>query len=91
MTWHLRCGHPGKKALESMVKRAIGDEIEALITLQYSNCTQAKATRVVSRRPSKDPNDAFNRRLFFDIFTLPYFYDGFRYVLLIKDEHMGFI
>ncbi len=91
MTWHLRCGHPGKKALESMVKRAIGDEIEALITLQYSNCTQAKATRVVSRRPFKDFNDVFRQRLFFDLFILSYSYNGFRYVLLIKDEHTGYI
>src|SRR6266566_5827496 len=54
MTWHLRCGHPSKEALESMVKRATGDEIEAPTTLQCSDCAQAKATRVVSRRPPKD-------------------------------------
>src|SRR6266566_406647 len=33
MIWHFHCGHPGKEAFESMVKRAIGDEIEASTTL----------------------------------------------------------
>ncbi len=33
MTWHLRCGHLGKEALENMVKRATKDEIEAPTTL----------------------------------------------------------
>ena len=91
MTWHLRCGHPGKEALESMVKRAIEDEIEAPTTLQCSDYIWAKAIRIVSRRPPKDPNDAFGRRLFFDLFTLSYSYDSYRYVLFIKDEHTGYI
>ncbi len=38
MIWYLRCSHLGKEALESMVKRAIGDEIEAFTILQYSDC-----------------------------------------------------
>jgi len=29
--------------------------------------------------------------LFFDLFILPYSYDSYRYVLLIKDEHTGYI
>jgi len=29
--------------------------------------------------------------LFFDLFILPYSYDGYRYVLLIKDEYTGYI
>jgi len=74
-----------------MVKRATKDEIDTPTTLQCSDCVQAKATKVVSRRPPKDPNDTFGRRLFFDLFTLSYSYDGFRYVLLIKDKHTGFI
>ena len=32
-----------------------------------------------------------SKRLFFDIFTLLYSYNGFRYILLIKNEHIGFI
>src|SRR6266566_3259497 len=37
MTWYLRCGHLGKEALENMVKRTTGDEIEASTTLQCSD------------------------------------------------------
>src|SRR6266566_2568700 len=74
-----------------MVKRVTRDEIDAPTTLQCSDCAQAKATRVVFRRPPKDPSDTFGRRLFFDLFILPYSYDGFRYVLLITDEHTGYI
>ncbi len=33
MTWHLRCSHPSKEALESMVKRATKDKIEVFIIL----------------------------------------------------------
>src|SRR6266566_7975451 len=74
-----------------MVKRVTRDEIEAPTTLQCSDCAQAKATRIVFRRPPKDPSDVFGRRLFFNLFILSYSYDGYRYVLLIKDEHMGYM
>ncbi len=74
-----------------MVKRVIKDEIEAFTTLQCLDYAQAKVIRVVSRRPLKDLSDTFGQRLFFDIFTLFYFYDGYRYVLLIKDEYTGYI
>ena len=74
-----------------MIKRATGDEIDAPITLQCSDCVRAKVTKVVSRRLSKDPSDAFGRRLFFDLFTLPYSYDGYRYILFIKDEYTGYM
>ena len=73
------------------MKQIIRDDIEAPTILQYSDCTQTKAIRVVSRRPFKDPSDAFGRRLFFDLFILSYSYDGFRYVLFIKDEYTGYI
>ncbi len=74
-----------------MVKQTIKDEIEALTTLQCLDCIQIKATKVVSRQPPKDPNDTFGRQLFFDLFTLPYSYDGYHYILFIKDEHTGYI
>ncbi len=38
MTWHFHCGHLNKEAFESMVKRIIGDEIEALTILQCLDC-----------------------------------------------------
>src|SRR6266699_627897 len=74
-----------------MVKQVIRDEIEAPTILQCSDCAQAKAIKIVSRRPFKDLSDTFGRQLFFDLFTLPYSYDGYRYILFIKDEHSGYI
>ena len=91
ITWYLRCGHPGKDALEHLVKNATGVKIKGPLIIEYEDYSQAKAIRVVSRRLPSDLSNAFGRRLFFNIFTYQHSYDGYRYALLIKDEFLGYI
>jgi len=76
MIWHLRCNHLSKETFKNIIKRITKDEIEAFTTLQCLDCAQIKVIKVVFRRPFKDPNDIFERQLFFDLFILFYSYNN---------------
>lgn len=86
--WHLRLGYPGKEALEQLVETATGVKIKGLTKIECQDCSLAKATRVVSRRPPAPPRRPF-WKVHFDAFSLHAGHDGSKIALVIYDTFTG--
>ena len=87
LTWHLRMGHPGPRALEHLVNCSTGVRIRGLTTVECDSCGKSKIKRRVRRAP-RDLNEGPGYRLSID------FHDynpgrGFTSLMIITDRWSG--
>ncbi|KAI8416768.1 hypothetical protein FOFC_03081 [Fusarium oxysporum] len=89
--WHQRLGHLNPEALEQLVRHTTGARIKGPIRIDCRPCSEAKATRIISRRGphAKAPRPFW--RIYIDVFHLHESYNGKKTALLIKDEFTGMI
>ncbi|KAI8416050.1 hypothetical protein FOFC_02359 [Fusarium oxysporum] len=89
--WHQRLGHLNPEALEQLVRYTTGARIKGPIRIDCRPCSEAKATRIISRRGphAKAPRPFW--RIYIDVFHLHESYNGKKTALLIKDEFTGMI
>ncbi|KAI8416924.1 hypothetical protein FOFC_03237 [Fusarium oxysporum] len=89
--WHQRLGHLNPEALEQPVRHTTGARIKGPIRIDCRPCSEAKATRIISRRGphAKAPRPFW--RIYIDVFHLHESYNGKKTALLIKDEFTGMI
>jgi len=89
--WHQRLGHLNAAALEHLVEHTTGARIKGPIQIDCKACSQAKATRIVSRRSPQTRAPRPFWRIYIDIFSMNTSYNGKEAALIIRDEFTGMI